>query len=227
MKTVYCFPKAQSIVVLCFCVVALQTGAFAQRSATLVGGGCEGCEGLFEGLPRVLDWQTTIAPQGGTAQQVSTPGEALELRGVIYRKDGVTPAPGVILYVYHTNAQGYYASKSASAGVWARRHGDWRGWMKTNAKGEYRFRTIKPAPYPNARIPAHIHPTIKEDGINEYYIDEFEFDDDPMLTTSERAKRPKRGGSGIITLTKGTDGVWHGKRDIVLGRNIPNYPAGR
>lgn len=226
MKTVYCFLKAQNILVLCFCVLAVQTRVFAQKPTTLVGGGCEGCEGLFEGLPRTLDWQSTIAPHQSVSQQ-GTSGEALELRGVIYRRDGITPAPGVILYVYHTNAQGYYASKNATAGVWERRHGAWRGWMKTNAKGEYRFRTIKPAPYPNARIPAHIHPTIKEDGINEYYIDDFEFESDPLLTISERANRPKRGGSGIVTLTKGENGVWYGKRDIVLGQNIPNYPAGR
>jgi hypothetical protein len=49
------------------------------------------------------------------------------------------------------------------------------------------------------------------------------FDDDPLLTKGERAKEERRGGSGIIKLTKNQNGVWIGRRDIVLGHNIPNY----
>ena len=58
---------------------------------------------------------------------------------------------------------------------------------------------------------------------DEYYIDETRFDDDPLLTKGERAKKEKRGGSGIIKLTKNQNGVWIGRRDIVIGLNIPNY----
>jgi protocatechuate 3,4-dioxygenase beta subunit len=38
--------------------------------------------------------------------------------------------------------------------------------------GHNRFYTLKPAAYPNAKIPATIHPVIKEPGLSEYYIDE-------------------------------------------------------
>lgn len=34
--------------------------------------------------------------------------------------------------------------------------------MKTNAKGEYQFATIKPAPYPGGMEPAHIHLVVKK-----------------------------------------------------------------
>jgi protocatechuate 3,4-dioxygenase, beta subunit len=44
-----------------------------------------------------------------------------------------------------------------------------------------------------------------------------------LLTKEERAKEEKRGGSGIIKLTQNQNGVWIGRRDIVLGLNIPNY----
>jgi protocatechuate 3,4-dioxygenase, beta subunit len=44
-----------------------------------------------------------------------------------------------------------------------------------------------------------------------------------MLTPEERAREEKRGGSGIIRLAKNQQGVWIGRRDIVLGRNVPNY----
>ncbi|HKP13817.1 MAG TPA: intradiol ring-cleavage dioxygenase [Blastocatellia bacterium] len=183
--------------------------------AHVVGGGCDGCGGIYEGLPASLSWETRIAPP-------SEPGEPLEVSGVIYRADGRTPAPGVILYVYHTDAGGHYSPAPDQTGT-ARRHGHLRGWMRTNPRGEYRFRSIRPAPYPNRDIPAHIHPIIKEPDKNEYYLDEYWFDDDPLITADKRAKMEKRGGLGIIHLSKNDKGVWVGRRDIVLGLNIPDY----
>jgi len=104
-----------------------------------------------------------------------------------------------------------------------KRHGHLRGWMKTNERGQYKFHTIRPAAYPNRRDPQHIHPTIKEPDKNEYYIDEYRFDDDPLLTKEQRAREEKRGVSGIIKLARNSKGIWVGQRDIVLGKNIPNY----
>ena len=186
------------------------------RPAKPVGGGCDGCELMFEGMPKTLGWRTSIAPAGEA-------GEPLEMRGVIYQKDGRTPAPGVILYVYHTDATGHYSP--APGQTLGRRHGHLRGWMKTDRDGRYEFRTIRPAPYPGHQIPAHIHPVVKEPGKNEYYLDEYVFDDDPILTPEKRGKLENRGGSGIVKVVRNPQGVWVGQRDIVLGRNIPDYPA--
>ena len=79
--------------------------------------------------------------------------------------------------------------------------------------------------YPNSNIPQHIHITLKEPDNNEYYIDEYLFDDDPFLTQSERNKQEKRGGSGIVKLIRQSNGMSYATRDIVLGKNIPDYPA--
>ncbi|HEV7378068.1 MAG TPA: hypothetical protein VGN95_25530 [Pyrinomonadaceae bacterium] len=200
-------------------VVASNSSCQAQnnqsKSRGIVGGGCDGCEGIYEGLPQQLSWQTAIA-------SATEPGERMEISGIIYQVDGKTPAPNVILYVYHTDAKGYYSPSSNAANL-ARRHGHLRGWLKTGSKGEYKFTTTRPAPYPGTDIPAHIHPIVKEPDRNEYYIDEYVFDDDPLLTHQKRSKLENRGGSGIIHLAKGNDGVWRGKRDIILGFNIPNY----
>ncbi|HXG63979.1 MAG TPA: intradiol ring-cleavage dioxygenase [Blastocatellia bacterium] len=179
----------------------------------LVGGPCDGCEGIYQDMPPHLTWQTAITDE---------PGEPLEISGIIYRPDRQTPAPGVILYVYHTDARGYYSPAPNATGI-ARRHGHLRGWVRTNSRGEYKFRTIRPAPYPNRGIPAHIHPIVKEPDKNEYYIDEYRFADDPLLTPKERARAENRGGSGIIRLSRGSGGVWLGRRDIILGMNVPNY----
>ena len=199
-------------------VLAVVLGTACAEEATppsqLVGGGCDGCELMFEGMPRALDWRTAIAGNGEA-------GEPLEMRGVIYRSDGKTPAAGVILYVYHTDAKGYYSP--APGQTQGRRHGHLRGWMKTDRMGRYEFRTLRPAPYPSRDIPAHIHPVVKEPGKNEYYLDEYVFADDPLLTPEKRGKLENRGGSGIVKVSRNKNGVWVGRRDIILGRNIPHY----
>lgn len=179
-----------------------------------VGGRCECCEAIDEQKPKHLDWEMTIS-------SADEPGEALEISGIIFHKDGKTPAAGVTLYVYHTDNTGVYRPVEGLSGC-ARRHGALRGWMLTDAEGKYRFRTIRPASYPGTKAVAHIHPIIAEPGKSPYYIDDFVFEDDPNLTANESKNLPERGGSGIITLTK-EQGKWVGKRDIILGKNIPGY----
>ena len=181
--------------------------------ANIVGGGCEGCELYTAGMPNALDWNTEIA-QGEK-------GKKLQISGIIYHNDGKTPAPNIILYIYHTDNTGLY--KAAPNQKNAKRHGRLRAWMKTDSLGRYQFTTIKPASYPNSKFLAHIHPTIKEPDKNEYYIDDFVFADDPFMTEAEKRKMPNRGGNGIVKIEKNTEGVLIGKRNIILGINIPNY----
>lgn len=125
------------------------------------------------------------------------------------------------MYIYHTDNKGLYLP--APKQIVAKRHGYLRGWMKSGSDGRYEFKTIRPASYPNSKNPQHIHPIIKEPGATLYWIDEFLFDDDPLLSDQEKSRQEKRGGNGIITLKKNEKGVWVGKRDIILGMNIPKY----
>ena len=179
-----------------------------------LGGPCECCEAIYQNMPANLSWKAQISDR-------NEPGEALEISGIIYQKDGKTPADGVILYVYHTDAQGKYSRGTGED--CAIRNGKLRGWVKTDQSGRYQFTTIRPAAYPNRDTPAHIHPLIKEPNKKEHYIDEYVFEGDKLLTQKELSKAENRGGSGVIKLTKNEKGVWIGKRDIILGRNIPNY----
>jgi protocatechuate 3,4-dioxygenase, beta subunit len=185
-----------------------------KKSDRVVGSACEDCDMMFEGMPQNLSWQTTIAGP-------DEPGERMIISGVIYKADGKTPAPDVILYVYHTDSKGLYSP--APKQTQAKRHGHLRGWMKTDAHGRYEFKTIRPASYPNSNNPQHVHPIIKEPNTTLYWIDEYLFEDDPLLSEKEKAYQEKRGGKGIIALKKNEQGVWIGKRDIILGMNIPNY----
>ncbi|MBN8824354.1 MAG: intradiol ring-cleavage dioxygenase [Spirosoma sp.] len=183
------------------------------------GGPCEGCEAIYES-PVPFDKLDMLAKLPDATWNGKKP---LAINGIVYKADGKTPAPGVILYVYHTDETGHYTAKESAKG-WEKRHGSIRGWMRTNAKGEYKFVTLRPAPYPGHTDPAHIHITIKEPTLNEYYIDEYLFDDDPLLTADKRAKLENRGGSGILKL-KDVGTMYKAERNIYLGKNIPNYPS--
>ncbi len=169
---------------------------------------CEWCGA--EEAPSELTWDIRIASE-------DEPGEPMVISGHVLEPDGLTPAAGVILYLYHTNAEGVYPRRGDETGN-ARRHGYLRGWLRTDDEGRYRFTTIRPAPYPNRHSPAHVHVTVKEPGREEYWIDSFVFEGDPLLTPEDRARRTGRGGSGVITLTRSADGVWRGSREIVLMR---------
>ncbi len=185
-----------------------------ERETKHVGGPCEGCEALYEYGDKVLSPVDTL-PDFAAAKS------KIKITGTVFQKDGRTPAKDVILYIYQTNSNGIYEKRGGETG-WARRHGYFRGWIKTNADGQYTFYTFRPGSYPNSSEPQHIHLTVKEPDRNEYYLDEYVFDDDPLLTKAKREPLDNRGGSGIIKL-QSADNISIAKRDIILGLNIPDY----
>jgi len=63
---------------------------------------------------------------------------------------------------------------------------------------------------------------VKEPDKNEYYIEDYVFEDDPLLNDEERKRLKSRGGSGIV-LPKMEKGILQVQRDIILGKNIPDY----
>jgi protocatechuate 3,4-dioxygenase, beta subunit len=181
-----------------------------------VGGPCDMCDLMYEGMPS----PKTMQPEAILANE-KEPGERMEISGRLLMKDGKTPAKNIILYMYHTNAAGYYAPADTQAT--GKRHGHLRGWVNTNEKGEFKFISIRPAPYPGRNIPAHLHILVKEPGKTLYYIDEVWFDDDPLVTKEQRDKAEKRGGDLIIHLAKDNRNVWVGELVITAGLNIPGY----
>ncbi len=188
----------------------------ANTDSLVVGGPFENGDFMYIGMPENIKSVDTSA---GWTQH----GQKLLITGTIYNRDGKTPAPGVILYYYHTDINGYYANNS-NLDQRVKRHGYIRGWVKSDEKGSYSIYTIRPAPYPNTDFEAHIHPAIKEPNIEkEYYIDEFVFDDDKLLTGEKRKKLQNRGGSGILRVLEKGD-LQIAEHNIILGLNIPNYP---
>lgn len=181
------------------------------RREPILGGPCEGCEWVFEGMPATLDSLGRIAPQGEK-------GEPMRIRGTV-RDQKKQPVAGVIVYAYQTDAGGIYPSGQ-------NRHGRLKGWVRTDATGQYQFDTIRPGGYPNTTIQQHVHMHVIEPGKGTYYIDELVFSDDPRLTPALRQQvvTGRGGDGGVATPKKDASGVWQVTRDIVLGQGIPGYP---
>ncbi len=126
------------------------------------------------------------------------------------------PSPALI-YAYHTDATGRYMKTGDEKGV-QRWHGHLYGWCRTDSGGRYSIRSIRPAPYPDGSMPAHIHAAIREEGKPPYYINDFVFADDPLVNAAYLKSLINPGGSGVVPLARLTDGTWLGKRDILLNR---------
>lgn len=156
-------------------------------------------------------------------------GQKILLTGTVYELDGKKPASHVILYYYQTDVNGVYATnkteeRNMPKNSLGQTHGFIRGWVKTDNDGKYSIYTIKPGSYPSRNEPEHIHVTVKEKNMKDiYYLDDFVFDNDPLLTTNRRKNMENRGGSGVIRFVQ-KDNVWVGERNIILGLHIPNYP---
>lgn len=141
----------------------------------------------------------------------SESGERMVITGTVYEPDGTTPAAGVILFLYHTDSSGHY---NAADDPFDPRI---RGWVRADALGRYQFETIKPGAYPSHSEPAHIHVHVYGPKRPEWFIPEYLFAGDPLLSDQDRTA-PRRLGSfsNVVTLTKGSDSKLRGTRDIRL-----------
>ncbi len=182
-----------------------------------IGGGCEGCELMYVGMPEnILSEHTSIGWTEGK--------QKLILTGKVYQLDGKTPAPNVIVYYWHTDDKGLYSSNSETPKE-AKEHGKLRGWVKSDENGNYKIKTSRPAAYPNQDIPQHIHLSIKEPDINNEYFADLYFDDDPLyLKHKKKYGKIDRAGTELLRVVLDND-IQIAEHNIVLGLNIPDYPS--
>jgi protocatechuate 3,4-dioxygenase beta subunit len=162
---------------------------------------------ISEDSTKATSWKITIASK-------DEPGESLIVSGTIYGADGKTPLPGVTLFVYHTDAEGYYRKGDNGSS-----NPRLKGSMTTNADGKYEFRTIKPGSYPGSRNPSHVHAKAWGAGHPEQWIDEFRFQDDPYISDRDKQREASKGRfASIMAIQRGADGVLRCARDIKLER---------
>ncbi len=190
-----------------------QVGADKER---VVGGPCGDCEALMD-YQLVADKLTSTDTLPGFAENEPK----VRVTGTVFKRDGKTPAKGIIVYVYHVDRKGIYQPSDEPVG-WEHRHGQHRGWMKTNDNGEFTFYTFRPAHYPDMQEPAHIHIYVKEPETIPYYLDNYVFEGDPLLDERAGNSASKRGGGGMVTLME-ENGLLTARRNIVLGLNITGY----
>jgi len=171
---------------------------------------CDGCEAVYEADAATLTASAFLAAHDE--------GEPLVLRGRVLDADGTAPVAGVIVYAHHTNSDGYYANGDSNT-VGGRRHGRLRGWVKSDQDGRYEFRTIKPAPYPDRTMPAHIHMMVLEESRRPYWIDEVVFEGEFGVDAAYRRRATNQGGGGVVRLQRLADGTQLAVRDIRLERH--------
>jgi protocatechuate 3,4-dioxygenase beta subunit len=143
-------------------------------------------------------------------------GEELIISGTIYKEDGRSPYPNVIIYAYHTDSKGYYSKKGTETGA-QKWHGYLHGWCKTDDNGFYKIQTIRPARYPDNSMPAHIHAAVKKENGSMYWISDFVFKDDDLVNRKYLATIAGMvGGTGIVDIHKTRENKWVGVRNIIL-----------
>lgn len=147
------------------------------------------------------------APSSAAVAPAGEPGRRLEVRGAVYGADGRTPLPRASVYVYQTDARGYYRPDDAMGN----RDPRLRALLRTDAAGRYSFTTVRPGSYPGTRVPQHIHYEVEADG-HARRVFEIVFEDDPNVTDEVRRRAAAPGsmfslrrvelgpaGSGLVT----------------------------
>ena len=146
------------------------------------------------------------------------PGEKLVVSGQLLSPDGKTPVAGAIVCAYQTDTTGQYHNTDRIARL--------HGWAKSDAEGRFEFHTIRPGPYPERTIAAHIHIHVWGAGYPLQWTPDVKFADDPLLSSRDRAESEALGAgfADICGPKRADDGAWHCAIRLRLQRET-NYPA--
>ena len=145
--------------------------------------------------PALVPSVARIAPAGES-------GQSMIVHGCLFAKTGTNPVGGAVIFAYQTGQDGLYQRP---------RQPGWRlqGWARTAADGSFEFQTIRPAPYPDRSIPAHIHLSVEEPRIPRGWLPEVQFADDPLIKDDDRRASAREGAFGHIRPVRTVDGVQH------------------
>ena len=138
----------------------------------------------------------------GAPPSLLPPGETGTPLHVEGRIVGLSGGGGAALYVYQTDARGYYSGEVNDDNSKPRL----KARFTTAPDGRFAFRTIMPGPYPRSGPPAHIHLEVTPPGKP---MEQFElvFEGDRRLTDAIRADAKAGKFFTLCTPTTGPGGV--------------------
>ena len=134
------------------------------------------------------------------------PGDRLVVDGRVLAKDRVTPVKNAKVYVFHTDAAGYYSEHKGMDNTNPRICGI----LRTDENGRYRFTTVKPGRYATGGPAPHVHYEVTPPGARTRAF---------MLTFEDeggRAALASEAWANTRPIARDGRGAWHCTRDLWL-----------
>ena len=149
-------------------------------------------------------WSITVAAP-------DEPGQRMVVEGRVLAADGERAIAGATVFVFHTDAEGYY-----SPGGMDESNARLCGLMLTDAEGRYRFETIKPARYATGDGPRpHVHYRVWGPDLPRQSLTLF-FQTRPGTGDRDVDAAPKATWATSRPVEVGADGVLRVTRDLRL-----------
>lgn len=177
--------------------------------------------GMLRGLVSVSTLgvlqRAVIAPANAPSRITVAPagegGTRLTVRGLVTTDDGRTPLANASIYVYQTDARGYYDPANPRASDQPRL----KGFMRTNARGEFEYETIRPGSYPGTRNPGHIHYHVNATGYPERVF-EIVFEGDTLIPEQWRRDSTRPDAGVVIVRAEQAGSALRASHTIALRR---------
>ena len=138
--------------------------------------------------------ELTLAPEGEA-------GEWIEVEGLVVDADGHRVA-GALVGLFATDDAGRYHPTIDDVNA-AERTPRLFAYLVSDAEGHFRFKTVRPGPYPGTRQARHVHVWVhageRRLAVPHYAV----FDDDPLLAEPQNAEQ--RGEAMRIRMRSGDD----------------------
>lgn len=135
------------------------------------------------------------------------PGEPLEVSGTVREADG-TPVSNALVYAFQTDASGHYTRDGMDEG-----NPRLFGYLRTDDRGRFAFRTIRPGPYPDQDEPVeeHVHLEIRVLDREPRRV-RLGFADDPFWERHKAGAVP----AWAVPVERTPDGLQHCVLDVTL-----------
>ena len=158
------------------------------------------------------------SPMRSNLIPVGSTGDVMHLEGIIFKEDGKTPLPSVLIEAWQCDEHEHYDNVSDEY--------LFRGAVKTGRDGKYAFKTIVPVPYKDddAWRPAHIHMRISSSNQQDL-ITQIYFKGDTHIEEDAAAKSPQS-VNRILKIKKNSSNENFVKFDVVMGKTFKLNDAG-